>query len=42
MSDILVIGLAAIAMVIVMAGLLGRLVDRDDVSYTDGDLFPSG
>src|SRR5690606_37279686 len=30
MSDILWYGLAAIALVIVMAGVLGRLVDRDD------------
>ena len=32
MSDILWYGLAAIALVIVMAGVLGWLVDRDDVS----------
>jgi len=32
MSDILWYGLAAIALVIVMAGVLGRLVDRDDMS----------
>jgi hypothetical protein len=31
------IGLVAIAVVIVMAGLLGRLVDRDDLSsYIEG------
>ncbi len=34
MNDILVMGLVAIAVVIVMAGLLGRLVDRDDLSTT--------
>jgi len=33
-NDILVMGLVAIAVVIVMAGLLGRLVDRDDLSTT--------
>jgi hypothetical protein len=32
MTDILMFGLAAIAVVIVMAGLLGRLVDNDDLS----------
>lgn len=37
MNDILLIGLAAIAVVIVMAGLLGRLVDNDDLTtYMDG------
>jgi hypothetical protein len=33
-NEILVMGLVAIAVVIVMAGLLGRLVDRDDLSAT--------
>jgi hypothetical protein len=32
MGEILLIGLVAIAVVIVMAGLLGLLVDIDDVS----------
>ena len=37
MNEILVLGLVAIAVVVVMAGLLGRLVDRDDVqSYVEG------
>lgn len=37
MAEILLIGLVAIAVVIVMAGLLGRLVERDDVStYVEG------
>jgi hypothetical protein len=37
MNEILLIGLVAIAVVIVMAGLLGRLVDRDDLSsYIEG------
>jgi hypothetical protein len=37
MNEILVLGLVAIAVVIVMAGLLGRLVDHDDVqSYVEG------
>jgi hypothetical protein len=37
MAEILLTGLAAIAVVIVMAGLLGRLVERDDVStYVEG------
>jgi hypothetical protein len=37
MNEILLIGLVAIAVVIVMAGLLGRLVDRDDLSsYVEG------
>jgi hypothetical protein len=37
MNEILFLGLGAIAVVIVMAGLLGRLVDRDDVqSYIEG------
>jgi hypothetical protein len=31
MNEILLVGLVAIAVVIVMAGLLGRLVDRDDL-----------
>jgi hypothetical protein len=38
MSEILLIGLAAILVVIVMAGLLGRLVDRDEdlQTYVEG------
>jgi len=37
MNEILILGLVAIAVVIVMAGLLGRLVDHDDVSsYVEG------
>ncbi len=37
MNEILLIGLVAIAVVIAMAGLLGRLVDRDDLSsYVEG------
>jgi hypothetical protein len=36
MREILMMGLAAIAVVIVMAGLLGRLVARDDLSTMDG------
>jgi hypothetical protein len=37
MNEILVIGLVAIAVVVVMAGLLGRLVASDDLSsYTEG------
>jgi hypothetical protein len=37
MNEILIMGLAAIAVIIVMAGLLGRLVDRDDLSsYVEG------
>ncbi len=32
MSGILVLGAVAIAVVVIMAGLLGRLVDHDDVS----------
>jgi hypothetical protein len=37
MNEILLIGLVAIAVVIVMAGLLGRLVAHDDLSsYVDG------
>ncbi len=31
MNDILVSGLVAIVVVVVMAGLLGRLVDHDDL-----------
>jgi hypothetical protein len=31
MSEILVMGLVAMLFIVVMAGLLGRLVDRDDV-----------
>jgi hypothetical protein len=37
MNDILLFGLAAIVLVIVMAGLLGLAVDHDDLSsYTEG------
>jgi hypothetical protein len=38
MSEILLIGLAAIVVVIAMAGLLGRLVDRDEdlQTYVEG------
>jgi hypothetical protein len=37
MNEILMIGLAAIPVVIVMAWLLGRLVDRDDLqTYVEG------
>jgi hypothetical protein len=36
MREILMMGLAAIAVVIVMAGLLGRLVARDDLSTMEG------
>ena len=37
MNEILILGLVAIAVVIGMAGLLGRLVDHDDVqSYVEG------
>ncbi len=37
MNEILILGLVAIAVVIVMAGLLGRLVDHDDLSsYVEG------
>jgi hypothetical protein len=37
MNDILMLGLVAIAVVIIMAGLLGRLVDHDDMStYVEG------
>ncbi len=37
MNSILLIGLVAIAVVIVMAGLLGRLVEHDDMSsYMEG------
>jgi hypothetical protein len=32
MSDIVWMGLAAVAVIVVMAGLLGWLVDRDDLS----------
>ncbi len=36
MNDILLFGLAAIVLVIVMAGLLGLAVDHDDLSsYTE-------
>lgn len=31
MNEIIFVGLVAIAVVIVVAGLLGRLVDRDDL-----------
>jgi hypothetical protein len=34
MNEILLIGLVAIAVVIVVAGLLGWLVDHDDLSST--------
>lgn len=30
MSEIVVMGLVAMLVIVVMAGLLGRLVDRDD------------
>jgi hypothetical protein len=37
MNEILLFGLVAIAVVIVMAGVLGRLVDHDDMSsYVEG------
>jgi hypothetical protein len=37
MSEILVFGLVAIAVVVIMAGLLGRLVAHDDISsYVEG------
>lgn len=37
MSEILVMGLVAIAVVVVMGGLLGRLADHDDPSsYVEG------
>lgn len=37
MSEILILGVVAIVVVIVMGGLLGRLVDHDDVSsYVEG------
>lgn len=37
MIEILGFGLIAIAVVVVMAGVLGRLVDHDDVSsYIEG------
>jgi hypothetical protein len=37
MNEILILGLVAIAVVIVMAGLLGLLVDHDDVqSHLEG------
>jgi hypothetical protein len=38
MNEILVLGLVAMAVVIVMAGVLGRLVARDDdlSSYLEG------
>ena len=32
MNEILLMGLVAIAVVVVMAGLLGWLVDRDDMA----------
>jgi hypothetical protein len=32
MNEILVMGLVAVAVVVVMAGLLGWLVDRDDLT----------
>lgn len=37
MSEILVFGLVAMAVIVVLAGLLGRLVAHDDVStYVEG------
>ena len=37
MSEILIFGLVAIAVVVIMAGVLGRLVARDDISsYVEG------
>lgn len=37
MSEILILGAVAIAVVVIMAGLLGRLVDHDDLSsYVEG------
>jgi hypothetical protein len=37
MNEILMLGVAAIAVVIAMAWVLGRLVDRDDLSsYVEG------
>jgi hypothetical protein len=37
MNEILLFGLVAIAVVIVMAGVLGRFVDHDDMSsYVEG------
>lgn len=42
MSDILIIGLVAIAVVIAMAGILGRVVEVDDLpAVGDGDLTPT-
>jgi hypothetical protein len=39
MNEILMMGLVAVAVVIVMAGLLGRLVDRDELpTYGEGDM----
>ena len=32
MNEILLMGLLAVAVVVVMAGLLGWLVDRDDIT----------
>jgi hypothetical protein len=32
MNEILVMGLVAVAVVVVMAGLLGWMVDRDDLT----------
>jgi hypothetical protein len=42
MSEILIIGLVAIAVVIAMAGLLGRVVSLDDLpAASEGDLSPT-
>ena len=41
MSEILIIGLVAIAVVVAMAGLLGRLVSFDELPLTsDSDISP--
>lgn len=41
MTGILVIGLAAVVVVVVVAGLLDRLLDFDDLTSTnDSDLYP--
>jgi hypothetical protein len=40
MNEILLMGLVAVAVVIVMAGLLGRLVDRDELpAYGERDVL---
>ncbi|MGH9113737.1 MAG: hypothetical protein ACRDZN_15775 [Acidimicrobiales bacterium] len=42
MNDILIIGLVAIAVVIAMAGLLGFVVEVDDLpAVGDGDQVPT-